>query len=270
MTPSTITPSKKKQRRAWYMYDFGNSAYAAVVLLAVYSKYFKDVVVADPTGAAGTRYWSWALGIAMFVVAFLSPILGAIADYAGSRNRFLFLYTAICCVFTAALFTVTENAIVVGMVLFILAEIGYRSAQVFYNSLLPGIASEEETGRVSGNGWAIGSAGGVVCLVIVLAMIMVIGGDDPARKLLMTRLSFIVTAIYFAIFALPLFTQLRERPAQGALPRGKLLLRLPFQRIAETFRAVRTYKEFGRFLLAFLIYNDGILMMLGFAAILGT
>jgi UMF1 family MFS transporter len=206
----------------------------------------------------------------MFVVAFLSPILGAIADYAGSRNRFLFLYTAICCVFTAALFTVTENAIVVGMVLFILAEIGYRSAQVFYNSLLPGIASEEETGRVSGNGWAIGSAGGVVCLVIVLAMIMVIGGDDPARKLLMTRLSFIVTAIYFAIFALPLFTQLRERPAQGALPRGKLLLRLPFQRIAETFRAVRTYKEFGRFLLAFLIYNDGILMMLGFAAILGT
>ena len=270
MTPSTTTPSKKKQRRAWYMYDFGNSAYAAVVLLAVYSKYFKDVVVADPTGAAGTRYWSWALGIAMFVVAFLSPILGAIADYAGSRNRFLFLYTAICCVFTAALFTVTENAIVVGMVLFILAEIGYRSAQVFYNSLLPGIASEEETGRVSGNGWAIGSAGGVVCLVIVLAMIMVIGGDDPSRKLLMTRLSFIVTAIYFAIFALPLFTQLRERPAQGALPRGKLLLRLPFQRIAETFRAVRTYKEFGRFLLAFLIYNDGILMMLGFAAILGT
>ena len=270
MTPTAAVASKKKQRRSWYMYDFGNSAYAAVVLLAVYSKYFKDVVVADPTGAAGTRYWSWALGIAMLVVAFLSPILGAIADYAGTKKRFLLLYTTICCVFTAALFFVTENAILAGMALFILAEIGYRSAQVYYNSLLPEIASEDEIGRVSGNGWAIGSAGGVVCLVIVLAMIMVIGGDDPSRKLLMTRLSFVVTALYFALFSIPIFLRLRERPAIGKLPRGTTLLKLPFQRIAETFRAVRTYSEFGKFIIAFLVYNDGILMMLGFAAILGT
>lgn len=270
MTPTTAVPSKKKQRRSWYMYDFGNSAYAAVVLLAVYSKYFKDVVVADPTGASGTRYWSWALGIAMLVVAFLSPILGAIADYAGSRKRFLLLYTAICCAFTAALFFVTESAILAGMALFILAEIGYRSAQVFYNSLLTEVATDEQVGRVSGNGWAIGSAGGVICLVIVLAMIMVIGGDDPVRRLLMTRLSFVFTAIYFALFSLPIFLRLKERPAVGDLPRGIALLRLPFHRIAETFRAVRNYREFGKFILAFLVYNDGILMMLGFAAILGS
>lgn len=270
MNATATVPSKKKQRRAWYLYDFGNSAYAAVVLLAVYSKYFKDVVVADPTGATGTRYWSWALGIAMLVVAFLSPILGAIADYAGSKKRFLLLYTAICCAFTASLFFVTESAILAGMALFILAEIGYRSAQVFYNSLLPEIASEEETGRVSGNGWAIGSAGGVVCLVVVLAMIMLIGGDDPARRLLMTRLSFVLTAIYFALFALPIFLHLKEKPAMGKLPRGVALLKLPFRRIAETFRAVRNYREFGKFIIAFLVYNDGILMMLGFAAILGT
>lgn len=270
MTPAAMVPSKKKQRRSWYLYDFGNSAYAAVVLLAVYSKYFKDVVVADPTGAAGTRYWSWALGIAMLVVAFLSPILGAIADYAGSKKRFLLLYTAICCVFTASLFVVTESAILAGMALFILAEIGYRSAQVFYNSLLPEIAAENEIGRISGNGWAIGSAGGVVCLVVVLAMIMLIGGDDPERRLLMTRLSFVFTALYFALFSIPLFLRLKEQPAIGALPRGVTLLKLPFQRIAETIRAVRNYREFGKFIIAFLVYNDGILMMLGFAAILGT
>jgi len=269
MTPAATVQSVKKQRRSWYLYDFGNSAYAAVVLLAVYQKYFKDVVVGEAAGATGTLYWSWALGIAMLVVALLSPILGSLADYAGTKKRFLFFYTAMACAFTAALFFVTKGAILAGMILFILAEIGYRSAQVFYNSLLPEIASEDEIGRVSGNGWAIGSAGGVICLVIVLAMIMLIGGDLPEKRALMSRWSLVFTAVFFAVFASPLFLWLKERPAVGQLPRGVRLLKLPFQRISETVRVARRYKEFGKFMLAFLVYNDGILMMLGFAAILG-
>jgi len=261
MNTTSATPSRKKQRRAWYLYDFGNSAYAAVVLLAVYSAYFKSEVVG---GAQGSFYWGLAVGIAMLVVALLSPILGAIADYSASKKRFLLIYTAMSCVFTASLFFVTKGALIPGMALFILAEIGYRSAQVFYNSLLPEIASEAEIGRVSGNGWAIGSAGGVVCLIIVLAMIQLIGGG------LIVRASLVFTAIYFAVFAAPLFLWVQEGSPVGRLPSGTTLLRLPFQRIAETFRAVRRYKEFGKFILAFLIYNDGILMTLSFAAILGT
>jgi UMF1 family MFS transporter len=261
MTSATATPDKKKQRRAWYLYDFGNSAYAAVVLLAVYSAYFKSEVVG---GAQGSFLWGLSVGIAMLVVALLSPILGSLADYAGTKKRFLFAYTAMACIFTAALFFVTKGAILAGMVLFILAEIGYRSAQVFYNSLLPEIASEDEIGRVSGNGWAIGSAGGVLCLVIVLALIQLIGGG------LIVRLSLVFTAIYFAVFAAPIFLWLKERPAIRQLPSGRSLLALPFKRIAETAKAVRNYREFGKFILAFLIYNDGILMTLSFAAILGT
>ena len=261
MTPTTAVPSRRKQRWSWYMYDFGNSAYAAVVLLAVYSAYFKSEVVGGPQGSF---LWGLSVGIAMLVVALLSPILGAIADYAGTKKRFLFLYTAMACAFAASLFFVAKGAIVAGMALFILAEIGYRSAQVFYNSLLPEIASEDEIGRVSGNGWAIGSAGGVVCLIIVLALIQLIGGG------LIVRLSLVFTAVYFAAFAVPIFLWLRERPAIGPLPTGKSLLKLPFQRIAETVRAVRRYREFGKFILAFLVYNDGILMTLSFAAILGT
>ena len=261
MTPTTAVPSKRKQQWSWYSYDFGNSAYAAVVLLAVYSAYFKSEVVG---GAQGSFLWGLSVGIAMLVVALLSPILGSLADYAGTKKRFLFFYTAMACAFTACLFFVTKGAIVAGMTLFILAEIGYRSAQVFYNSLLPEIASEDEIGRVSGNGWAIGSAGGVVCLIIVLAMIKLIGGG------LTVRLSLVLTAVYFAIFAIPIFLWLRESPAIGSLPSGRSLLLLPFKRIAETVRAVRHYREFGKFMLAFLVYNDGILMTLSFAAIIGT
>ena len=261
MTPTTTTPSKRKQRWSWYMYDFGNSAYAAVVLLAVYSAYFKSEVVG---GAQGSFLWGLSVGIAMLVVALVSPILGSLADYAGTKKRFLFFYTAMACVFAASLFFVTKGAIVAGMVLFILAEIGYRSAQVFYNSLLPEIASEDEIGRVSGNGWAIGSAGGVVCLIIVLALIKLIGGG------LIVRLALVFTAVYFAAFAVPIFLWLRERPALAPHLSGRSLLMLPFHRIAETIKAVRRYREFGKFILAFLVYNDGILMTLSFAAILGT
>ncbi|MFC2078384.1 MFS transporter [Candidatus Bipolaricaulota bacterium] len=261
MNPTAAIPSRRKQRWSWYLYDFGNSAYAAVVLLAVYSAYFKSEVVG---GAQGSFLWGLSVGIAMLVVALVSPILGSLADYAGTKKRFLFFYTAMACVFTACLFFVTKGAIVAGMTLFILAEIGYRSAQVFYNSLLPEIAAEDEIGRVSGNGWAIGSAGGVVCLIIVLALIKLIGGG------LVVRLALVFTALYFAAFSLPIFLWLKERPAVGPLPRGRSLLALPFRRIAETVRAVRRYREFGKFILAFLIYNDGILMTLSFAAILGT
>lgn len=253
--------STRRERFAWYMYDFGNSAYAAVVLLAIYSAYFQGEVVGGPEGS---RLWGYAVGIAMLVVAVTSPILGSIADYSGSKKRFLFFFTSMACVFTSTLFFVQSGDVLMGMVFFILAEIGYRSAQVFYNSLLPEIASQEDMGRISGNGWAIGSAGGIVCLVIILVLIQMIEGT------LIVRLSFFITAIYFALSASFLFVWLRERGERRPLPEGQTFLTLGFSRLAETFRAVRNYREFIKFWVAFLIYNDGIMMALDFAAIMGA
>lgn len=262
MATASIAPSTRRERWAWYLYDFGNSAYAAVVLLAVYSAYFKDGVVG---GAEGSRLWGIAVGIAMLVVAVTSPILGTIADFAGSKKRFLFFYTTLACLFTAGLFFATKGQVVIGMLFFILAEIGYRSSQVFYNALLPEIAAPDEIGRISGSGWAIGSAGGIVCLLIVLVPIVLTDSDN-----LVVRLSFVFTAIFFAASAAPLFLWLRERAEPQTLPEGENYLDLAFQRLKTTFQAVRSFKEFLKFMLAFLIYNDGILMLLDFGAILGA
>lgn len=133
--------STRRERLAWYAYDFGNSAYASVVLLAVYSAYFQQNVVG---GAEGTRLWGSAILIAMVVVAVTAPILGAVADFAGSKKRFLFFYTTMACAGTAALFFATRGQVLLGMAIFIFAEIGYRSAQVFYDALLPEIAAPHE------------------------------------------------------------------------------------------------------------------------------
>lgn len=252
----------RRERWAWYLYDFGNSAYAAVVLLAVYSAYFKGEVVG---GAGGSRLWGIAVGIAMFIVAITSPVLGTIADFSGAKKRFLFFFTSLTVAFCGLLFFVQKGNWFIGMLFFILAEIGYRSAQVFYNALLPEVAAPEEMGRISGNGWAIGSFGGIICLLIVLVPI-VLTGSNP----LIVRLSLVFTAVYFAVSALPIFLWLRERAEPQTLPEGETHLTLAFKRLRRTFGAVKRYREFVKFIVAFLVYNDGILMVLDFAAIIGA
>ncbi len=254
-------PTTRRERWAWYFYDFGNSAYAAVVLLAVYAAYFKGQVVG---GSEGTRLWGISVGIAMLVVAVLAPILGTIADFSGSKKKFLFFFTALAVVFTAALFFVQPGDIFTGMLFFILAEIGYRAAQVFYNALLPEIAKPDEIGKVSGKGWAFGSFGGIVCLLIVLALITLVGGTE------IVRFSFLITAFFYLASAIPLFLWLRERAEPQPLHKGENYFGVAFRRLGETIRAVRKYKEYVKFIVSFLIYNDGIMMALDFAAIIGA
>ena len=250
-----------REHLAWYLYDFGNSAYAAVVLLAIYSAYFKGEVVG---GAEGSRLWGISIGIAMLVVAIIAPILGSLADFSASKKRFLLFFSIGTWVFTSLLFFVQKGDIVLGMLFFILAEIGFRGGQVFYNSLLPEIAEPEELGRVSGYGWAIGSFGGILCLLIILPPIVIVGGT------IVVRLALVFTAIFFALSAIPTFRWITERAQAQSLPEGETYVSIAFKRIRKTFRSIRHFREFIKFIISFLVYNDGILMAMDFAAIIGA
>ena len=251
----------RRERIAWYLYDFGNSAYAAVVLLAVYSAYFQGQVVG---GVEGTRLWGIAIFIAMVIVAITAPFLGAIADYSGAKKPLLLFYTVIAVVFTAALFFARPGRVFLGMGLFILAEIGYRSAQVFYNGFLPEIADQKDMGRISGNGWAIGTAGGVVCLLLILPLIVIVDSD------FVVRLSLVITAVFFAISALPIFLWLPERAEKRQLPPGENYFSLAVKQLTNTIKTAGSFREFVKFMIAFVVYNDGVIMALDFAAIIGA
>jgi UMF1 family MFS transporter len=150
------------------------------------------------------------------------------------------------------------------MVLFIVAEIGYRSGQVFYNSLLVDIADENEIAKVSGNGWAIGSAGGIVCLLIVLVLIQTNPGNTTV-----VRLSMLITALFFAVFSIPAFLFIKE-PHRPQKKDGKNLFQVAIERLSRTIKSVMKFKEFLKFMIALLIYNDGIIAALDFAAIIGA
>jgi len=162
------------------------------------------------------------------------------------------------------LFFVEKGDVFTGMLFFILAEIGYRSGQVFYNSLLPEIAEPEEMGRVSGKGWAFGSLGGILCLLIILPPIVMIKGTLPVRA------SLVFTALFFAVSAIPAFLWIKEKHQPERLSKGENYLTVGFKRIQKTIKDVRHFKEFIKFIISFLIYNDGILMALNFAAIIGA
>ncbi|MGC9399060.1 MAG: MFS transporter [Anaerolineae bacterium] len=250
-----------RKRWAWYFYDFGNSAYAAVVLLAVYSAYFQGQVVG---GARGSRLWGLSVGAAMFIVAAISPVLGAIADFSRAKKEFLLGFTALSCVFTASLFFVGPGDIVIGILFFIIAEIGYRGGQVFYDALLPEIADAHDIGRVSGIGWALGSGGGVLCLLIILPLIMIFEGP------FMVRLSFVITAVYYAASAIPLFLIIKQDSLSAPPKPEESYLVLGFRRIWSTIKTARDYSEFLKFVASYIIYNSGVMMAMNFAAIIGA
>jgi UMF1 family MFS transporter len=215
-------------------------------------------------GAKGTALWGTSVGIAMLISAVLSIIMGPIADFSATKKKLLFGFSAMSWIFTALLFFVTKGAIFLGMLFYILAEIGYRMGQVFYNGLLPEITTSKDMGRVSGNGWAIGSLGGIVCLLIVLPIIL-LGGDGNFP----VRISMVITAVFFALSTIPGLLWIKERAHPQKLPAGQNYLTIGFTRLGQTIKNIRHFKEFAKFMVAFLIYNDGIMMAMDFAAIIG-
>ncbi len=253
--------SERGRRVAWYLYDFGNSAYASVVLLAIYSAYFKQGVVG---GAEGSRLWGYSIAIAMLVVAVISPVLGTLADHFAVKKRMLTIFTLMSAGFTGCLFFVQKGDVFTGMLFFILAEIGYRAAQVYYDALLPEIAERKEYSRVSGMGWAVGSFGGIVCLLIVLPLVIIYDSN------FVLRLTLVITAAFYLIFTLPLLLFVEERAERAPLPRGENVLTLGFKRLWRTARQIGRFRDYFKFMIAFILYNDAVMIALNFAAIIGA
>jgi MFS transporter, UMF1 family len=260
-TPPPGSPSVSRGRIvAWTFFDFANTAFSVIIVTVIYSRYFTNHV-------AGGQRWLWGLAVSLSMIfaAALSPPLGAVADFSRNRKRFLLLFTIACVICTALMFFVHEGMILTGLALFVVANIGFEGGLVFYDAFLPGLTSRNSYGRVSGYGFAMGYVGALAVLLIV--MFMLPQAADPDYQFYV-RLSFVVAAAFFLVFSLPLFLFVHEPPLEFERPQS--LLRTGFQRASETFRSLFVRKEhpsIARFLVAFFIYNDGILTIIAFAAI---
>jgi UMF1 family MFS transporter len=248
------------------MYDWANSAFATTILAAVLPVYYSQVAGATlPSATVATSYWAFGLSISLVIVALLSPILGTISDVTRAKKRFLAAFTALGVLGTALLVLVETGDWILASILGIIGRIGFNGAISFYDSLLPHVAQPEDQDRVSTRGYAMGYLGGGLLLAINVVMIQMLPGTWGAR------LSFLSVAIWWAIFSIPLFKFIPE-PLAAEAPFHSLgnLISLSFKRLWHTLTNVRRYKDLFKFLIAFLIYNDGIGTIIGMAAIYGA
>lgn len=266
-TLANISEKEYKRRVwAWTMYDWANSAFATTILAAVLPVYFSQVAGATlPSASVATAYWSLGLSISLFIIAILSPILGTISDIMRGKKRFLAIFAGIGIVGTALLVLVSTGDWVLASILGIIGRIGFNGSISFYDSLLAHVAKPEDQDRVSARGYAMGYLGGGLLLAINVVMLQLLPGTWGAR------LSFLSVAIWWGVFSIPLFRNIPEPPAAtGTLKPGENIVSLSFMRLGETIKDIRRYAELFKFLIAFLIYNDGIGTIIGVAAIYGA
>lgn len=245
----------------WCLYDFANSSYTTLIITVAYAVYFKKVVRPQQDGEF---WWGVGLSTSMVLVALAAPVLGAIADGAGAKKRFLLCFSLVCIVGTAALWFVGPGDLALGLVLLVISNIGFEGGLVFYNAMLTDLVEPAGYGRVSGWGWATGYLGGMACLGVCYGFIAD-ARDSGAEALSAT---FPTTALFFLLAALPTFLWVRER-SRGALPgvHGLGYVGEGFRRLSVTWREVRRYRQVLRLLLADFVYNDGIHTVIFFASI---
>jgi UMF1 family MFS transporter len=258
-------PVSARERFAWCLFDFANSSFTTVIVTVAYGVYFIQVVASGNSRyGAGEALWGAAYGVSMILVAFLSPILGAMADQQAAKKQYLAAVTGLCIVCTAGLYFVQAGDVLLGLVLFALANIGFELGYTFYNAFLVELADREEMGRLSGAGWGLGYIGGLFSLA--LAYPFVKDGLAP-ENLESYRRSFLATALFFLIASIPTFLYLKERAQPEPGPPGVRFWRVGIARVGRTFRAIRRYRELVIYLVANLIYTDGINTVVVFSGI---
>jgi len=259
----------KKTVYAWAMYDWANSAFATVILAAVLPIFYKDVAGINLPGNLATSYWGYTQTIAMIIIAFIAPILGAAADYSDSKKTFLKFFVFLGITGTALLFFVNQGDYLLASLFFVIANIGFSGGNVFYDGFLPDVSDSDSIDYVSSLGYAAGYLGGGLLLAVNLLMISQPGLFGISSITTATQISFVTVAVWWFVFSLPAFKYLPDPEKRIEKIPLKQYTKMAFGRLKSTFVNIRKYRELWKFLLAFWIYNDGIGTIIRMAAIYG-
>jgi MFS transporter, UMF1 family len=264
----------RPELRAWAMYDWANSAFAATIITAIFPVYFTAVAAAPLEPGIATRLLARTTTIALAISAVLAPILGAVADFAPMKKRFLAMFMVVGALASASLATVHQGDWYWAAVLFAVGNIGFAGSLTFYDSLLPHVAAEHEIDRVSTAGYALGYLGGGTLLALNVAWILTPGTFGLRDAGQASRLAFLSVAVWWIVFSLPLLRRVPEpllrgmpqRQRRGAVEAATVAIR----GLARTLRDLGRYKHALLLLVAFVIYSDGINTIIRMATSYGT
>jgi UMF1 family MFS transporter len=264
----------EKERRkiifSWCMYDWANSAFATTIMAAVLPFFYSSVAGANLSKTTASSYWGYTNTVAMLIVAFSAPVLGALADHWGMKKKFLAGFAILGIISTAFLVSVSRGDWLLASFLYILGMLGFSGGNNFYDSLLPHVAGDGEIDRISSYGYATGYLGGGLLLILNLAMILkpsIFGIPDAEWG---ARYSFLTVALWWALFSIPILKNVPEPPVVPIVGESAHPMRASFQRLSLTFHNLRQYREAFKFLVAFWLYNDGIGTIISMAVIFGA
>lgn len=244
---------------AWALYDWANSSYFVIIQTFIFAAYFTKTIAENIE--IGTAQWGNMIGLAGFVLAITAPIFGAIADQAGRRKPWIAAFTILCVIACGLLWFAKPGTDYLWFALGMgfLATIGAEFAFIFYSAMLPDLVSPEKLGRWSGWGWGMGYAGGLACLLVALFAFIQTDGlwlnldPDKAEPV---RATFILTAIWYALFSLPLFFKTPDNPSTNKKISDSI--KHGFAQIQISIKEAGKFKNIMKFLLARVFYNDAI------------
>lgn len=265
---TVLKPKKNFGLIAWAVYDWANSAFFTLIQTFVFATYFVRAVAENET--VGTALWGYMTAATGFAIALGGPILGAMADQGGRRKPWIAVFTLLCVVATAGLWFVgpSSDFILLALILVGMGTLGAEFASIFYNAMLADLASPARVGRWSGWGWGLGYAGGLVCLAV--ALLGFVGTENPwfdfdRETSEHVRATFVLTAAWVLVFSMPLFLITKDIPSTGkALSQAVLH---GFQQLLSSARHVRRYRHIVRFLIARMLYTDGLLTLFTFGGV---
>lgn len=265
----------RKRVWGWWMFDFANQPYSTLLMTFIFAPYFASAVASDPT--QGQQYWGWMLAISGLFIAALAPILGAIADSAGPRRPWLYVFSVMYVIGAAGLWVAvpdSENVVLV-LLLFAIGMMGLDFGIIFTNAHLPELGKREELGAISGSGWAVGYAGGVLALVVMLlvfaeneAGVTLLGNPPPfgldAEAREGTRMVGPLSALWYVVFALPFFLWVPDVPRKprivGAVAEG-------LRGLGRTLRQLPRNRSLAAYLGSSMLYRDGLNGIFAFGGI---
>jgi len=250
----------KENKRAvwsWAFYDWGNSAYSTTVMAGFFPLFFKEYWADPHNPNQSTFYLGMANSIASIVVASLAPLLGSIADQGSAKKKFLTFFAFLGVIMTGGLWMVSQGNWQMAVLFYVMATIGFASGNVFYDSLLPGLASEERVDAVSSLGFGLGYLGGGLLFLVNVFMYLkpeLFGIPDGATAI---KLSFLSVAVWWAVFTIPLILFVPEPKNYENIDFNNAI-RMGWVQLVQTFKEIRNMKVVGTFLLAYWFYIDGV------------
>jgi UMF1 family MFS transporter len=269
MTTSQATINDRREIFGWAMYDWANSAFSTTVGTVFLGPYIASLAATAAEAysdgmarflgipVAPDSFLAYCVSFSVFMQVLFLPILGAIADYSHLRKRMMQIFATVGAIATVFMFFITGDLWWLGGVLFIIANLAFGAAIVFYNAYLPDIAKEEDRDQVSSYGWAMGYLGGGILLALNLAF-FIFSEDVGVPRDLAVRINLASAGLWWIGFAAITWSRLRPRHAARALPPGETYLSISFKQLGNTLREVRNFPETLKFLLAYFLYNDGI------------